>query len=249
VTAEETVTAGETVAADEPGPRGARRQFAPGTSIVRRNTGHGRVWSVAPLRVVSDATDVLVAACWPGIRMLAPVSYIESVRSGQADDRRKLVQELADGTWQLGERTWQHSSYLAWISTGDYFSVHRFFRPDGKPGVWYVNFELPARRTAIGYDTCDLCVDLVVEPDLASYQWKDEDEYEIGRETGFISDAVHDQVELARKRLLALLAERAGPFAGDWSEGPHDPAWPLPPWPLPSWPADALIVPVAGRPG
>jgi uncharacterized protein DUF402 len=154
--------------------------FAPGASIVRRDTVLGRVWGVAPLRVISDTPEALVAACWQGIRMLSPASYIEAWRTGLPAGRLQLIRELATGTWELGERTWQDNADLTWVGRGECFSVHRFFGPDEEPGVWYVNFELPARRTAIGYDTCDLCIDLIVGPDLRSYEWKDEEEYAYG---------------------------------------------------------------------
>ena len=218
--------------------------FAPGASIVRRDTVLGRVWGVAPLRVISDTPEALVAACWPGIRMLSPASYIEAWRTGRPAGRLQLIRELAAGTWQLGERTWQDNADLTWVGRREYFSVHRFFGPDEEPGVWYVNFELPARRTAIGYDTCDLCIDLIVAPDLRSYQWKDEEEYAYGREVGFITDVVHEQIEQAKERVLTLLADRAGPFAGNWSDWRRDPSWPQP-----GLPASAVTVPVAGRSG
>jgi hypothetical protein len=39
---------------------------------------------------------------------------------------------------------------------------------------WYVNFQRPMRRTAIGFDTFDLLLDLVIAPDLSRWDWKDE---------------------------------------------------------------------------
>jgi hypothetical protein len=246
----DTVPAGDNVpgddlaSADEAMPAGGTVAFAPGASIVRRDTALGRVWGAAPLRVVGDTPDALVVACWQGTRLLSPVSYIESKRTGLPDGRLQLIRELADGTGELGERIWQDTADLTWVSPGEYFSVHRFFDRTEKPGVWYVNFELPARRTAIGYDTCDLCIDLIVAPDLNSYEWKDQDEYEFGRQVGFITDAVHEQIEQAKDRVLTLLAERAGPFAGNWSDWRRDPSWPVP-----ALPANALDVPAAQRPG
>jgi hypothetical protein len=83
-------------------------------------------------------------------------------------------------------------------------------------------------RTRIGIDTLDLLVDLVVEPDLSSAMWKDEDEYAHGRRLGFITDTDHRSVEQARERAVGLFQDRAGPFAGPWSTWAPDPAWPLP---------------------
>lgn len=218
----------------------ASARFEAGATIVRRDTAHGRVWAAAPVRVISDTPEALLVAHWPGVQMMSPASYIESSQSGLADGRLRLIRQLAASTWDLGDWIWQRTTVLTRVDPGEHFSVHRFFEEDYRPGVWYVNFELPARRTAIGYDTCDLCLDLVVAPDLSSYEWKDEDEYEFGRETGFITDAVHDRIEVARDHVLTLLAERRGPFATDWSTWRRDPAWPLP-----VLPPDALAEPVA----
>lgn len=116
--------------------------------------------------------------------------------------------------------------------------MHRFYDAGQQAGIWYVNFERPAAGTPTGYDACDLCIDLVVAPDLASHQWKDEDEYAVGRKAGFISDGQHDSVERARTTVLRLLASRLGPFAGDWSFWRRDADWTTPVLPASPQPRD-----------
>ena len=49
--------------------------------------------------------------------------------------------------------------------------------PDRRFAGWYVNLQKPFRRTARGFETMDLMLDLVVEVDR-SWWWKDEDELE-----------------------------------------------------------------------
>jgi hypothetical protein len=78
---------------------------------------------------------------------------------------------------------------------------------------WYVNFQRPASRTAIGFDTFDLPLDLVVAPDLSRWDWKDEAEYAHGRRLGVVSQADHQAVERARCEAVAMLESRGGPFA------------------------------------
>ncbi|WP_329492991.1 hypothetical protein [Kitasatospora herbaricolor] len=63
------------------------------------------------------------------------------------------------------------------------------------------------QHTALRSRFEDLIVDLVVEPDLSSATWKDEDEH--GRRLGFITDTDHHLVEQARWRALGLLQDRA----------------------------------------
>jgi predicted RNA-binding protein associated with RNAse of E/G family len=80
-------------------------------------------------------------------------------------------------------------------------------------GNWYVNFEHPTRRTPDGFDTFDLTVDLVVDPDLSRLTWKDEDEYAHVRRPGITSDTEHQAIDDARAQVLAMVQERSRPFA------------------------------------
>ncbi|MEU7858743.1 DUF402 domain-containing protein [Nonomuraea sp. NPDC049141] len=95
------------------------------------------------------------------------------------------------------------------------------------PRAWYVDFDLPKQRTHLGIDTFDLLLDLVAEPDLSRYQWKDVDEYEQGRRPGLIDDQAHRHVAAARAEVIGLIETRQGPFAHDWSPPPHE-SWPMP---------------------
>jgi predicted RNA-binding protein associated with RNAse of E/G family len=203
-------------------------RFTAGQSIVRRDVLGGRAWCETPVRVISDTEEALLVSHWPGVRVLRPRRYEDALQSGLPEDRLRLIRELAVGEWELCERPWRSITVLTRVSPGDWFSVHRFYDADHRPGIWYVNFERPAVRTPSGYDTCDLCIDLVVAPDLSGYQWKDEDEYAVGREAGLISDDEDENIERAKTSVLQLLARREGPFAGDWSVWRRDPDWPAP---------------------
>lgn len=97
-------------------------------------------------------------------------------------------------------------------AAGSVVQRQRFFTTGGLRN-WYVNFEHPTCRTNDGFDTFDLTVDLVIDPDLSTLTWKDEDEYAHVRRLGIFTDTEHQAVELARDEALALIADRAGPFA------------------------------------
>jgi protein associated with RNAse G/E len=200
--------------------------FAPGSTAVRRDVLHGRVWTAAPHRVLADSGSTIVLACWPGLRMLAPTTWIHWLRTGDDDVRKQAIPNLAAGRWDVDHWTWRDTTLVSEFPPDQHFSVHRFLT--GGPAPWYVNFELPYRRTPIGIDTFDLLLDLVVAPDLSGYTWKDEDEYAHGRRIGLIDDATHAEVEKARDQVLALVATATGPFAHDRSDFAADPAWPAP---------------------
>ncbi|GAA4830162.1 DUF402 domain-containing protein [Kitasatospora terrestris] len=163
------------------------------------------------------------------IHDLAPTTWTTALRTGDDTTRKSGLESLAVGTWKLEPWVWRHTVLRSrFDTTGEWFSLHHFQTPAGEPLRLYVNFERPVTRTRIGIDTLDLLVDLVVEPDLSSATWKDEDEYAHGRRLGFITDTDHRAVEQACERALALLQDRAGPFAAPWPAWTPDPTWPLP---------------------
>ncbi|MGW3185062.1 DUF402 domain-containing protein [Kitasatospora sp. NPDC001119] len=220
---------------------GSAPVFAPGGTAVRRDVAHGRVWSAMPYTVLADDGDVLTLTARPGTESLAPASWTVAAHAGDDALRLDCVHDLASGRWELDHWTWRDTVVLSRFTAGVPFSVHRFLTPDGRPLRWYVNFERPYRRTAIGIDTLDLFLDLVITPDLSSYSWKDEDEYAQARRLGVVDEATHRQLDRARELALAQLRDRTGPFA------PDPDAWTLPPeGPLPTLPATALSTP-AGK--
>lgn len=204
------------------------RRFEPGDTAVRRDIFAGKVWTAAPYRVVRDHGDELVLACWPGNESLAPTTWIEWLRTGDDAVRKQALPNLAAGRWELARWTWRDTVRLSSLAAGEYFSVNRFIVPDaGVPG-WYVDFERPFRRTSIGVDTFDLFLDLIVEPDLSGHAWKDEDEYAQARRLGLVDDGTHRQVDEARQRVMALIEDRKGPFAEDWSGWSVEADWTQP---------------------
>lgn len=209
--------------------------FPDGSTVVRRDVLRGKVWTAAPYRVIRDTGAELMLACWPGVEMLAPVTWIEWLRTGDDAVRKEGIPNLLAGCWELGRWAWRDTTLLARFGAGDYFSVSRFFDPGGRCGGWYVDFIRPCRRTHLGIDTFDLFLDLVVEADLSGYRWKDEDEYTQGRRLGLIDDALHHHIDAAREQVISLAESRRGPFAEDWSSWRRDPAWPMP-----ILPADAI---------
>ncbi|MEV7189024.1 DUF402 domain-containing protein [Kitasatospora sp. NPDC093102] len=212
-----------------PAAQASPARFAPGSTVVRRDVHAGRVWTAMPQRVIGDTGDTLQLAYWPGITSLAPTTWIDSLRTGDTALRESGLQDLAAGTWTVAPYRWTGTALRSTFLAGEHFSVHRFQDADtGEPLRWYVNFELPHTRRPAGIDTFDLFIDLVVEPDLSDWSWKDEDEYAQGRRLGLVGDDLHTSVEQARRRALGLLQERAGPFADPWTAWSPDPAWPLP---------------------
>jgi hypothetical protein len=207
-------------------------RFETGQTVVRRDVFRGRVWSAQALRVVRDTAEALVVACRPGAEGLAPTTWIASRLDNDDTGRQQALLSLASADWRLGRWKWQSTVLLLWNAPGLYFSVNAFYdlADDHWLDRWYVNFQRPLRRTAIGFDTFDLLVDLVVAPDLSRWEWKDEDEYAQARRLGVVDEADHKAVEMAREQVLAMIELGEGPFAADagWNRWRSDPSWPTP---------------------
>lgn len=211
------------------------RSFETGQTVVRRDVHRcGGVWTEHALRVVADTNEALVTACPPGAETRWPALYVKARDDGDRSARTKAFDAMATGVWELAAAAWRETEVLLWKPPGAWFSVNAFYTSAGLRN-WYVNFEHPTHRTPCGFDTFDLVVDLVVHPDLTGWQWKDEDEYAHVRRLGIITDTEHQAVDIARGQVLAMLAERSGPFAdaAAWSAWRWDPAWPAPRLPRP----------------
>ncbi|MFE0379303.1 DUF402 domain-containing protein [Streptomyces inhibens] len=214
------------------------RTFEAGETAVRRDVHRtGRVWSEHAQRVLADTSEALVTACAPGAETRWPALYAKASAAGDRSVRTEAFDAMATGEWDLADSMWQETELRLWKPPGAWFSVNAFYTATGLRN-WYVNFEHPTTRTADGFDTFDLTVDLVVDPDLSRWQWKDEDEYAHVRRPGIVTDTEHQAVDDARAQVLAMLEERSGPFAdaASWMSWRWEPAWPSPCLPQPPMP-------------
>ncbi len=121
---------------------------------------------------------------------------------------------------------------LLHFELGDWYSTWLFWSSADHSFLgYYVNFELPWRRTALGFDSNDLTLDIVVAPDL-SWRWKDQDEYEHRVGAGVIPPKWANGVAAAREEVLAKLAAASSPFDGSLVGFEADPAWATPTVPI-----------------
>jgi protein associated with RNAse G/E len=200
-----------------------------GGTAVRRDVFGGRVWTEAPTRVLRADGRSVTTAIWPGVRTLASTEFIASIDDPDAAARRVAsLDSLAEGRFELGTWVWQRTAFVAEVVAGRWFGIVRMYAATGRLLCWYVNFERPPAWRADGWDTMDLALDLVVEPD-GRWRWKDEDEYAHCRRLGLVTDAEHAEVGRAREQAVEQVERRVGVFAEDpdalWLP---DPAWPLP---------------------
>ena len=92
---------------------------------------------------------------------------------------------------------------------------------------WYVNLQEPFRRTPIGFDTQDLELDLVIEPD-GSWSFKDDEQLDPWIERGRWTEAEVVAIRAEGARLGAELDAGRRWWDEGWGMWEPDPAWPLP---------------------
>lgn len=198
-----------------------------------RGIVHDRVWIAHSVTVVQDTPDLLVAYLTPGATCKVPQGLIDRKWGGVANGGSRWDEQ--DGRqWRLVDWRWQHRRALILMPPDKYYAIFLFWlETTGEFEGWYVNFQLPYRKTAWSTDSLDLEIDLIVKPGGA-WQWKDETEYRAGVARGSIPAVVAAKVEEAREEVIALLAAGSPLFDRRWIDWRPDPTWKIPSLP-PMW--------------
>ena len=189
------------------------RIWRPGEAVVMRHSrGHYR-WAAA-MRVVHDLGNHVALYQQPG-----------SDVAKMAGDDGQLTRDFYDATGVV-RSTWGLNRKLELIAAGDWHSVNLFW--DEKTWefrCWYINLQEPFRRSAQGFESMDLTLDLVVAPDLSRSMCKDEDEFRHGIAAGFYTEQEYRDLRSEGERVLEAIARRAPPFNEPWPDWRPDPAW------------------------
>ena len=172
------------------------------SDVAWRDIHHGRVWRVQACRLVEDSPETI--ALW------IPVGAPAKVPAGGL--------RIPGDDWELEDKV-NRRDQICVARPGRAHSIYLFWGDDGELDEWYVNFEQPLRRSAVGFDTFDEKLDLLVRPD-GKYRWKDEDELEQAGALGLLDP---DEVRAEAERVL-----REWPFPTGWEGWQPDPAWPVP---------------------
>ena len=168
-----------------------------GDVIVQRQVWRGTVILGMPT-IVIEATDAhVVTYVAPG----APLGLVEDVRYPSQNGRHP---------W-YGKTNWEGHGMVAITPRTGHYSVHHYWAgPDREFVCWYLNIQEPMRPTAIGFDTQDLELDLVVMPD-GSWLLKDDDLLEQR-----VADGRWTADEVAAIRRLGASIIRDDVEPGEW---------------------------------
>jgi len=188
------------------------RRRDPGDPVTVREVWQGKVWTVRVLTVVKDEPNLLAlyqAVGTPWKRPCGPDGH--PIR-------------LPDQPWHLEDALLREDT-LRLILPGQAHSVLLIWQQRWNLTCWYINLEEPFRRTSIGFDYMDQTLDIVVEPDMASWRWKDEDEFEEAQAKGIYSREQAVEIREEGERALERLLARKPPFDERWEDWRPDAAW------------------------
>jgi hypothetical protein len=198
--------------------------FAPGERVVVQEIWDDRVWAARPMVVARDA-DELTALWFPkGTLWKRPIPPLGS--EPERDRGKRLARCLLAREWVFEDAAWDVST-LVLSRPQDWYAVWISWLDDGTQWGWYVNLQEPVRRTAAGFATMDLVLDVLVENDL-TWRWKDEDELRTFVSLGVFDEPLADRLYVEGRRVAELAERIEPPFDGSWSGWRPDPSWPVP---------------------
>ena len=197
--------------------------WASGDPVLLRYVHGGRVSRGKPMTVVEDVPEhvALFIAAGSPMKTRCGLDGVPIRRDLDYAERFALP-------WRLCEGVWEGNSVLMLTPVEAGHSFWAVWDEDWRFEVWYVNLQEPLRRTPFGFDTADNVLDVVIDPDLSAWRWKDEHELEEAVRLGRFTLAEAEAVREEGRRAVATLEARAWPFDREWSDWRPDPAWPRP---------------------
>jgi hypothetical protein len=177
------------------------------------------------MTVVEDAGDALVLWFPKGTMWKRPTT-----KASRAHEPRgaRFVRSLTSGEWVFEDAAWDVST-LVLVRAGDWHAVWVSWLDDGSQWGWYVNLQEPFRRTAVGLETMDLMLDVLIENDR-TWRWKDEDELEAFVHAGVFDVALAELLRAEGLRVATRAERSEPPFDVSWAsrrpESTHRPVLP-----------------------
>lgn len=202
------------------------KQWKPGEHVALRGIFGDRVSYIQSAVVVHDRHEEVALAILPGAECFAPEGYINGKHgtSGQWDRWDAYIK----GNWKMQRYSWHTNRFLILLQPEKYYASYYFWQDDKNQFLcYYINFQLPFRRTRIGFDSLDLELDIVIEPTY-EWRWKDLDDYQRGIECGILRQEWIKEIDTAKQEIFDRLEKRQYPFDGSWLNWLPDPNWSSP---------------------
>lgn len=199
--------------------------WKPGDIVVIRGIFNSRLCHAQSVIVVKDTPKEIALALLPGAECVGLEGYLE----GKQNNKRRW--DFKDKPFKLEKYSWHTNRLLLLIEPEKYYATIYFWQDDGGEFLcYYINFQSPFRRSHSGFDTLDLELDIIINPDY-SWEIKDFDDYQKGIESGTILYEWTQEIEVAKKEVFDKLANKLYPLDNSWLNWQPDPNWSAPKFP------------------
>ena len=198
-----------------------------GQSCALRGIVNGQVWLAQSVIVVRDGANETVLLLLPGAECAFPEGYWRWRRGGDRSQGTRW-QDAREVHLSLREFAWERNRVLIFLEPEKYYSCCLFWEHEAdRFSCYYINFQLPFQRSHCGFDTLDLDLDIVIDPQY-NWKWKDLEDYHDGIREGGIRDEWVKGVERSQAEVLDRIDNRRYPLDGSWLQWRPVAAW-LPP--------------------
>jgi predicted RNA-binding protein associated with RNAse of E/G family len=195
-----------------------KEYFNPGQIVLVREIWQRKVWTARPMILIQDTVELIALYWFPG-------TLWKRARNKQGGD--VAVIDCKAGNWELYDSILEGGGTLRLSIPGANYSILVFRNEDGTLNRWYINLENPLIRTNRGFDYLDQFLDIIVKPDLKTWHWKDEDEFQEAQDLGLISPREAKTYLDEGLKALKLLQSGKSVFNG-WEQWKPDPSWKIP---------------------
>jgi len=174
-----------------------------------------RTWEMLHPIVVEDTPNLIAVYNAPN----------SPVRTAVGPDGARL--RLPTTEWSMADTSIPSDRRILGLhSPGSDHSVLLFWDDSWRLLRWYINLEEDRRRNPKGFDFEEHVLDLVVEPDMASWRWKDEDELAEAVERGLFTPEQARDFRAEGERALERLLARRPPYDRPWEDWRPPADWP-----------------------
>ena len=171
-----------------------------GQWIELREVWAGRTWELRRGIVLCDEPAV--------IAIYTPPATPAMIAASPAGERLRLPPQH----WSLAEAaTPADRHFVAVHSPGTQHSVLSIWDTSWKLLHYYINLESDLVRTDAGFEYEDHFLDVIVEPDLSVWRWKDEDELQEAVIRGLVTEAQAVEFYAEGKRAVDRLVRETTP--------------------------------------
>jgi hypothetical protein len=192
-----------------------------GARIVLREHWNRKVWTVRPVTVVVDTPDVIALYMMPGTIYKRP----------QATDGTPLPHFLPD-EWVLVDTQWYGGGALYLSPPGQWYVIMGLFGDDNQRiERWYVNLQTPYHRTRLGFDYLDQELDIVINRELTTWSWKDEEKFIDAQRRRRIPVEQAAHVRRVGESIVQQLKARSMKLLEPWRHWRPPQQWAIPPIP------------------